>query len=65
MKVVASGGGFRVADAAALVVGIHALSADAEGYERACAAARDTAAAQRGALARQMEIVDEFMAKFS
>ena len=62
---VASGGGFRVADAAALVAGIRALSADAEGYERACAAARDTAAAQRGALARQMEIVDEFMAKFS
>lgn len=58
---VASGGGFMAPDAAALAVLIRAHLADSAGYESACAAARNTAAAQRGALARQMEIVSEFL----
>ena len=58
---VASGGGFMVPDAAALVGLIRAHLTDAASYENACAAARDTAAAQRGALARQMAIVAEFL----
>ena len=58
---VASGGGFMIPDAAALVGLIRAHLADAGTYGKACAAASETAKAQRGALARQMAIIAEFM----
>ena len=56
-----SGGGFRVADMAELVDRVGALLCDAHAYERACRAAHDCAASQRGALARQLAVAAEFL----
>ena len=58
---VQAGGGFQVEDMQALTSLIREHAASAHAYEKACLAARDTAAAQRGALARQMEIVHGFL----
>ena len=56
-----AGGGFQVEDAAALIALISKHAASQEEYREACAAARDTAASQRGALARQMAMLQDFL----
>lgn len=58
---VRAGGGFQVEDMAALSTLIRKHAGSAEGYEVACAAARDTAASQRGALARQIEMLHGYL----
>lgn len=56
-----SGGGFQVQEAAELAALIAGHAASPELYTQTCRAARETAASQRGALARQMAIVHEFL----
>lgn len=56
-----AGGGFQVQDKAALTDLIHRHAASAEEYKQACKAAHDTAACQRGALARQIDMLQDFL----
>ncbi len=58
---ISAGGGFQANDMVALSALINRHAASAEEYEQACTAARDTAASQRGALARQMIMLQEFL----
>lgn len=57
----ASGGGFVVRSAEELAAWVRRNAQDPVAYESACRAARETAASQRGALARQMDLVAEFL----
>ncbi len=56
-----AGGGFEVEDSQALISLIRHHAASASAYQDACQAARDCAASQRGALARQMALVEEYL----
>ncbi|NLZ18425.1 MAG: hypothetical protein GX087_11985 [Desulfobulbaceae bacterium] len=58
---VQAGGGFEVEDMTALTSLVREHAASPPAYERACLAARETAASQRGALARQIEMVHGFL----
>ncbi len=56
-----AGGGFQAQDMAALAALIRGHAASVDSYRQACQAAGDIAAAQRGALARQLSLLDDFL----
>lgn len=58
-----NGGGFQVQDITELAALIARHAASTELYGQACRAARETAASQRGALARQMALVGPFLCR--
>lgn len=56
-----AGGGFQVENTEALTALIHRHATSVMDYDKACRAARDCAASQRGALARQMAMLQDFL----
>ncbi len=58
-----AGGGFQARDMAALIALIRGHEASSSVYEAACRAAGDIAAAQRGALARQMSLLESCLTR--
>lgn len=56
-----AGGGFQVKNTGELTALIRRHAASKDIYAQACQAAQETARAQRGALKRQMALVDEVL----